>query len=75
MYFFSNVNGVEENVSGAPSVLAGTISSVLSLTFSASAIFVLCVNFNTQKGVGVLHVPLAETIKELDNFILKGVDL
>ena len=23
----------------------------------------------------VLHIPLAETIKELDNFILKGVDL
>ena len=23
----------------------------------------------------VLHIPLAETIEELDNFILKGVDL
>ena len=23
----------------------------------------------------VLHIPLAETVKELDNFILKGVDL
>ena len=23
----------------------------------------------------VLHIPLAETIMELDNFILKGVDL
>ena len=23
----------------------------------------------------VLHIPLAETIKELDNFILKDVDL
>ena len=28
-----------------------------------------------EKVEGVLHIPLAETIKELDNFILKGVYL
>ena len=32
-------------------------------------------NFDTNKYFSVLQIPLAETIKELDNFILKGVDL
>ena len=54
------------------SVSLGTYRNVLHLPLPMELYGQLKV---TSIAIVVLQIPLAETIKELDNFILKGVDL